>query len=169
MERWGHIFDSLEKYKAYHDPHITCADGKLAANENIGCAVVTTGPGCTNAITGLMGAWQDLFPAYFYLAKSGQTTLYGKPVRQVGTQEVNIIDIVKPLCKYSKFIQSANDMKELKKAIKISLDGRSGPVWLDIPLELQWSEVTETEKLRTPVYLPGSNKADYPNLKQLIR
>mgnify|MGYP001488552712 CR=1 FL=1 len=119
----AHIFDSLEKYKItvnyiHHESAASLAATAYAkATDNIGCAVVTTGPGCTNAITGLMGAWQDSVPCLFL---SGQVrsnhTSYGKPVRQVGTQEVNIIDIVKPLCKYSKIIRSVNDIeKELKK------------------------------------------------------
>ena len=64
-------------------------------------------------------------------------------MRQVGSQEVNIVDVVKPLTKYAKTISSADSIpRELNKAIKIALSGRPGPVWLDLPLEYQWADVT---------------------------
>ena len=142
----AHIFDSLEKYKiqVIYTHHESTASFAAAVNSkatsNIGCAVVTTGPGCTNAITGLMGSWQDSIPCLYL---SGQVrsehTSYNKPVRQVGTQEVNIVDIVKPLCKYAKTIKNLDEIqKELNKAIEIAKSGRPGPVWLDLPLEFQW-------------------------------
>ena len=95
-----------------------------------------------------MGAWQDSVPCIFL---SGQVRTdhmsYGKKVRQVGTQEVNILDIVKPLTKYSSLIKDKrNLLKELNKALKIAISDRPGPVWLDIPLELQWSDIQVNKK-----------------------
>ena len=105
-----HIFDSIEKkkigvtYTNHEQSAALAAVANAKCNQNIGCAIVTTGPGCTNAITGLMAAWQDSIPCLFISGQSrSQHTSYGKKVRQVGTQEVNICDIVKPLTKYSKF------------------------------------------------------------------
>ena len=71
----------------------------------------------TNAITGLMAAWQDSVPCIFISGQSrSQHTSYGKKVRQVGTQEVNICDVVKPLTKYSKFIDNkSNFINEVEK------------------------------------------------------
>ena len=67
---------------------------------------------------------------------------YGKKVQQVGTQEVNICDIVKPLTKYAKFIsKKENFLPELIKAIKICKKDRPGPVWLDVALDIQWSDI----------------------------
>ncbi len=165
----AHIFDSLERFDicvnyTHHESAAALAAAAYAkATEHIGCAVVTTGPGCTNAITGLMGAWQDSVPCIFI---SGQVrsnhTSYGLPVRQVGTQEVNIVDIVRPLCKYSKFINKDDEIeKELKKAIRIAQSDRPGPVWLDIPLELQWSDIEVSNELRLPVNVPIFKKVDY--------
>ena len=106
-----HIFDSLLKNKikttfTHHEESAALAAvANAKSNKNLGCAVVTTGPGTTNAITGLLAAWQDSIPVIFL---SGQArsdhTSYKKKVRQVGTQEVNICDIVKPITKYTKFI-----------------------------------------------------------------
>jgi|TARA_B110000444_G_C18847486_1_gene603083 acetolactate synthase I/II/III large subunit len=144
-----HIFDSIEKtnIKVTYTHHEAAAALAATANakvlNNIGCVVVTTGPGCTNAITGLLAAWQDSVPCIFISGQARSNHVsYGLKVRQVGTQEVNICDIVKPITKYSKFIdKKENFIKEISKAIKIAKSGRPGPVWIDIPLDLQWSEI----------------------------
>tara|TARA_Y100001958_G_C21245091_1_gene574560 strand:+ start:1209 stop:2942 length:1734 start_codon:yes stop_codon:yes gene_type:complete len=144
-----HIFDSLLKNKikttfTHHEESAALAAvANAKSNKNLGCAVVTTGPGTTNAITGLLAAWQDSIPVIFL---SGQArsdhTSYKKKVRQVGTQEVNICDIVKPITKYTKFINDKKIvLKEFNKAIKIAKSGRPGPVWLDLALEIQWQDI----------------------------
>ena len=144
-----HIFDSLVKNKikvifTHHEESAALAATANAKLTNeIGCAVVTTGPGSTNAITGLLAAWQDSVPVIFISgqARSNHTS-YGKKVRQVGTQEVNICDIIRPISKYSKFISKKEDiLKEFNKAILIAKSGRPGPVWLDLALDIQWSEI----------------------------
>ncbi len=144
-----HIFDSLERCKinveyTHHESTASFAAASYAkSSRKIGCAVVTTGPGCTNALTGLMGAWQDSVPCIFISGQVRSNHMsYGKKVRQVGTQEVNIIDIVKPITKYACIIKSEKNLiKEFNKSIKIAISGRPGPVWIDIPLEFQWSNV----------------------------
>lgn len=148
-----HIFDSLEKagIKCYYLHHEQSAALAATANSKVtgkmGCVVVTTGPGCTNAITGLLAAWQDSIPVIFI---SGQVrsahTSYGRPVRQVGTQEAPIIDIVKPITKYAKFLNNASDIdSELNKAINIAKSGRPGPVWIDLALDVQWAMIDELD------------------------
>jgi len=144
-----HIFDSLEKYKinvtyTHHEQTASLAAvANAKATQNIGCVVVTTGPACTNAMTGLLAAWQDSVPCVFISGQSRSNhTSYGKKVRQTGTQEVNICDIVKPITKYTCFVKKKNKfVKEMRKALAIAISGRPGPVWLDIPLEIQWSEI----------------------------
>ncbi len=149
-----HIFDSLEKFKfnVTYTNHEQSAGLAAVANAKIenkmGCAVVTTGPACTNVMTGLLAAWQDSVPTIFISgqARSNHTS-YGKKVRQVGTQEVNICDIVRPLTKYAVFInKKENFIKELDKAINIANSGRQGPVWLDIALDIQWSLINFKRK-----------------------
>ncbi len=144
-----HIFDSIEKkrigvtYTNHEQSASLAAVSHAKCSENIGCVVVTTGPATTNAMTGLLAAWQDSVPCLFISGQSrSQHTSYGKKVRQVGTQEVNICDIVKPITKYSKFIDKKDKfLFEMEKAIKIANEGRKGPVWLDIPLEFQWADI----------------------------
>ena len=135
--------------------------------QNIGCAIVTTGPGSTNAITGLMAAWQDSVPCIFISGQARSNHVsYGKKVRQVGTQEVNICDIVKPLTKYTKFIKKENFLPELLKATKICLSGRPGPVWLDVPLEIQWSDIKFDKKY---IYKKINQKFSNKNLNNYKR
>lgn len=151
-----HIFDSLIKKKinvtfTHHEESAALAAvANSKARGQLGCAVVTTGPGTTNAITGLLAAWQDSIPVIFISgqARSNHTS-YGKKVRQVGTQEVNICDIVKPITKYTKFINKKADVfNEFEKAIKIAKSGRPGPVWLDLALEVQWQDIPLKKKLK---------------------
>lgn len=144
-----HIFDSIENtninvtYTNHEESAALAATANAKITNNIGCAVVTTGPGCTNALTGLLAAWQDSVPCIFISGQARSNHVsYGLKVRQVGTQEVNICDIVKPITKYTKFIdKKENFISEFYKAIKIAKSGRPGPVWIDLPLELQWSEI----------------------------
>ena len=150
-----HIFDSLKKegikitFTHHEESAALAAVANAKATNELGCAVVTTGPGATNAITGLMAAWQDSIPVIFISgqARSNHTS-YNKKVRQVGTQEVNICDVVKPLTKYTKFIKKKEIFfNELNKAIQIAKSGRPGPVWLDLALEMQWAEVKDFNKI----------------------
>lgn len=149
-----HIFDSLEKHKidvtyTHHEQTASLAAvANSKATTSIGCAVITTGPACTNAMTGLLSAWQDSVPCIFISGQSRSNhTSYGKKVRQTGTQEVNICDIVKPITKYARFIKNKNNFaRELRKALSIAISGRPGPVWIDIPLDIQWSEIDYEKK-----------------------
>ena len=149
-----HIFDSFEKYgmNVFYTHHEQTASLAATANskvtDEIGCAVVTTGPGSTNAITGLLGAWQDSIPVIFI---SGQVRdihmSYGKKVRQIGTQEANIIDVVKPITKKVFLIKkSSSIIKILNEAINVCISDRPGPVWIDVPLNFQWENIHATKK-----------------------
>lgn len=149
-----HIFDSLEKkkfnvtYNHHEQSAALAAVANAKVTKNIGCAVVTTGPGTTNAITGLLASWQDSVPLIFISGQARSNHVsYGKKVRQVGTQEVNICDIVRPITKYTKFIKNADQVEfEFNKAIQIAKSGRPGPVWLDIALEVQWEKIKKSKK-----------------------
>lgn len=151
----AHIFDSLERaglgvtYTHHEESAALAATAYAKASENMGCVVVTTGPGATNAITGLLAAWQDSIPCLFISGQvRSQHTSYGRKVRQVGTQEVNICDVVRPLTKYAKFIQDKDSFtEEVARAIEVARSGRPGPVWIDLPLDFQWQEIQFLEGL----------------------
>ena len=123
-----------------------CAMGAVAyskAKNNYGLVVVTTGCGATNTITGLLEAWQDNIPVVFI---SGQVNLHQTSkqfgLRQLGVQEADIVSIVKPITKYAKMLKDPSKvLYEIQKCLHIAKDGRPGPVWLDIPMDIQSKKV----------------------------
>ncbi|MDD5079039.1 MAG: thiamine pyrophosphate-binding protein [Candidatus Omnitrophica bacterium] len=151
-----HFFDSIDKNKqtvpvfCHHEQAAALAAVSYArVSNNFGATIVTTGPGGTNAITGVAAAWQDSIPCIFISGQARKEhTTYGKPLRQLGTQELNIIPIVKPITKYAVMVEKAEDIRyHLEKAVYLAKEGRPGPVWIDIPLNFQWSMI-QPEKLR---------------------
>jgi acetolactate synthase-1/2/3 large subunit len=133
-----------------------CAESYAKAVDGLGVALVTTGPGGTNAITGVAGAWLDSTPTLFL---SGQVkrpdrmfdAVTGKPLgmRQLGVQEVDIVSIVRPITKYAVVVVDPHDIRyELEKAYYLALNGRPGPVWIDIPLDVQAAILADPAMLR---------------------
>ena len=117
-------------------------------SNHVGVALVTTGPGGTNAITGVAGAWIDSTPL---LVLSGQVKrpdlLRHTGVRQMGIQEVDIVSLVAPITKYAVTVMEPERIKyHMQKALHLATSGRKGPVWIDVPLDVQGSLVEE-EKL----------------------
>lgn len=120
----------------------TEAYGRVHAS-GIGVAMVTTGPGATNALTAVAGAWIESVPL---LIISGQVKradlLKGAPLRQRGVQEVDIVSMVRSVTKYAKTIEKVEDIRvELECALYHAKTGRNGPVWLDVPLDIQGAPV----------------------------
>ena len=126
------------------------AENYSKATGNLGVALVTTGPGGTNAMTGVAGAWLDSTPTLFI---SGQVkrpdrmyTADGAPlgVRQRGIQEVDIVSLVRPITKYAVTITDPQTIRyHLEKAVYLARTGRPGPVWIDIPIDVQASPLVE--------------------------
>ena len=116
------------------------------ASENFGVGMFTTGPGSTNAITGLGGAWQDSVPCLFIggQVKRSETSANSKVpnLRQFGVQELNMIPIVESLCKYAITLNEPEKVKfELEKAVYLAKTGRPGPVWLEVPMDVQGAQI----------------------------
>ncbi|MCM1160236.1 MAG: thiamine pyrophosphate-binding protein [Roseburia sp.] len=111
-----------------------------------GCLLVTSGPGATNAITGVTAGWIDSTPMFVLSGQSKRADLVGnKKVRQIGSQEVQIIDMVKPITKYAVQIMKPEEIRyHLEKAYYECNSGRPGPVWLSIPLDVQGAVIDET-------------------------
>jgi acetolactate synthase-1/2/3 large subunit len=132
------------------------AENYSKATNSLGVCMVTTGPGSTNAVTGVAGAWLDSTPTLFI---SGQVKrpdrafdLNNKPLgmRQVGVQEVDIVSIVSPITKYAVTVLEPSDIRyHLEKAIYLMRTGRPGPVWIDIPLDVQASPIDDPATLRS--------------------
>ena len=159
-----HLCDSLGRSGI---EYICCLHEQVAAisalayaqyKNDIGVALVTTGPGGTNAITGVAAAWFESVPL---LVISGQvkTSDFAEnyKVRMLGFQETNIVKIVKSITKYAITVTEPNEIKyHLEKAIFLAKEGRPGPVWLDIPLDIQNAKVDE-KKLKSFKKPKGEN------------
>ena len=102
----------------------------------------TTGCGGTNAITGLLDAWQDSVPVIFVSGNVNLHQISPSGVRNLGVQEARIIEVVKSITKYAKLIESVDEVEDVvQTAIKESTTGRPGPVWIDIPMDIQGKEM----------------------------
>jgi acetolactate synthase-1/2/3 large subunit len=112
--------------------------------------IPTSGCGSTNTITGILDAWQDSHPVIVVSGQANKkdtTYLSSLPLRKLGVQEVNIIEIVKSITKFSTMITEPEDVAIImEKAFHIATSGRQGPVWIDVPLDVQNSIIDE-EKL----------------------
>ena len=122
------------------------AEGYTRMTGRLAAVCVTSGPGGTNAITGVMGGWLDSIPMFVISGQvKRETTLWAASdlnLRQLGDQEFNIIDSVKNMTKYAVMITDPKMIAyHLEKALYLALDGRGGPVWLDIPLDVQGARV----------------------------
>jgi len=122
---------------------VIAADAYGRVYNTAGIVFVTSGPGGTNAVTGVAGAWIESTPL---LVISGQVSraTYKKDsgVRQMGFQEIDIIPIVEPITKYAQMVLEPENVRyHLEKAVYLAKSGRPGPVWLDIPLDVQAARI----------------------------
>jgi acetolactate synthase-1/2/3 large subunit len=167
-----HLNDSLANEtrltaicNAHEQASAICAEGYAKATGGLGVAMVTTGPGGTNAVTGVAGAWLDSTPVLFI---SGQVKrpdrMFGEDgaplgMRQLGVQEVDIVSIVKPITKYAVAVLAPEQIRfELEQAVYLARSGRPGPVWVDIPLDVQAIHVEDWASL--PAFTPPAAVAD---------
>ena len=134
------------------------AESYAKVRNDLGVCLVTTGPGGTNALTGVAGAWLDSTPMLVISGQVKRADLKGATgVRQMGVQEVDIVAMAAPITKYATTVLEPNDIRyHLEKAVHLARTGRPGPVWIDIPLDVQGSMIDETA-LRgfTPSEIPA--------------
>lgn len=171
-----HLIDSIGKTKKiryvcnHHEQACSmAAEAYSRITGNIGVCVLTTGPGGTNAITGVYGAWTDSIPMLVISGQIRRETIgAGKNgLRQLGDQELNIVDIVKPITKYAVTVMDPYDIRyHLEKALYLAKTGRPGPVWLDIPIDIQGAYI-DIKKLKK--FDPKEIKNTYLTDKKKIR
>lgn len=171
-----HLIDSIGKGKKikyvcnHHEQASSiAAEAYSRITGNIGVCVVTTGPGGTNAITGVFGAWTDSIPMLVISGQIRRETIgAGKNgLRQLGDQEINIVDIVKPITKYAVTVMDPYDIRyHLEKAFYLAKTGRPGPVWLDIPIDIQGAYI-DSKKLKK--FDPKEIKNTYLTDKKRMR
>ncbi|NMC62549.1 MAG: thiamine pyrophosphate-binding protein, partial [SAR324 cluster bacterium] len=166
-----HLLDSvgtnsdMRYYCNYHEQACAIsAEVFCRVTNKIGACLVTTGPGGTNALSGIAGAWVDSIPV---LVLSGQVRRdliadYNM-IRQKGPQEGNVVEMAKPVTKYAKTILDPNTIKyELEYALFTATSGRPGPVWIDIPLDIQNSQIDENN---LPSFIPAVSASARDNSK----
>lgn len=144
------VCEKMRKYFNHHEQACAMAAEAYARYSGRMAAVcVTSGPGATNTLTGVMGAWQDSLPM---IVLSGQVRYAvsvpqsGLKLRYRGIQEFEIVPTVRNMTKYAVMLTDPLAVKrELVKAIQIAMDGRRGPVWLDVPQDIQNARVEEAE------------------------
>ena len=175
-----HLNDSLARCERleficnhHEQASAIAAENYSKATNLLGVAMVTTGPGGTNAITGLAGAFLDSTPCLFL---SGQVkradrmfAADGTPlgVRQRGPQEIDIISVVKPLTKYAVTVTDPASIRyHLEKAVHLAFSGRPGPVWIDLPLDIQASTIDENS---LAPYQPEAAPEDGSRLREQVR
>ncbi len=143
-----HLFDSFSNLgpKPIYCHHEQAAGFSAVAYSKVygfGVCVVTTGPAATNCITPCLGAWQDSIPVLFISGQTRKANMsYGTGRRQIGSQEAPICDLIEPITKFQAVVTDPSDLAEvLNDAMRMSLEKRQGPSWIDIPVDIQWAEV----------------------------
>ena len=137
------------------------AEAYARVTNNLGVALVTCGPGGTNALTGVAAAWLDSTPCLFLSGQVKRADLTGsRGLRQLGVQEIDIVSIVRPITKYAVTILDPDSIRyHLEKAVFLAKSGRPGPVWIDIPLDVQAASID-------PATLPGFTSEPSPPLRE---
>ncbi len=164
-----HLLDSVGRHPSltyicnFHEQaSAIAAEGYARVKNSIAVCLVTTGPGATNALSGVVGAWFDSIPV---VVLSGQVRTpliadYAK-FRQFGPQEVNVLPMVRPVTKYATSIREAATVRrELERALAAAVSHRPGPVWIELPLDIQAATIDET---RLETALPGERGSPEPD------
>ena len=149
------------------------AEGYARASGTPGVVSVTTGPGGTNALTGVLGAWLDSVPMVVISGQIKRATMITAcphlKLRQLGDQEYNIVDAVRPMTKFATTVMRVEDVAEtLETAWRICQEGRPGPVWIDVPLDIQAAPM-DMEAVEPDVKGEGAAAAEVvkPNAAQV--
>lgn len=147
-----HLVDSLGRspdieyvVNLHEQACAVAADAYGQYTNHLGVALVTTGPGGTNAVTGVAAAWLDSTPCLFISGQVKRDDLKGDSgLRQFGFQELDIVEMVRGITKYAVTVMDPADaLYHVQKAVHIATTGRPGPVWVDIPLDVQGASVDE--------------------------
>lgn len=180
---WMHMLNSLGHNKnieyicnLHEQAASIAAEAYGQYTNNIGVAMVTTGPGGTNAVTAVAAGWIDSTPMMVISGQVKRADMIGDSnLRQRGPQEINIIPIVKPITKYAVSVLEPSKIRyHLEKAYYLATTGKKGPVWIDVPLDVQGAQIDENnleafvpEKECLTVHNECSN-SDLENIISLI-
>ncbi len=172
-----HLNDSLGKSRRiqfvgclHEQACAIAAEAYARVNNRLGLLMVTTGPGGTNALTGVAGAYIESTPVFVV---SGQVKradmINGQGIRQQGMQELDIISVVKPITKYAALVDDPNMIRyHIERALYEATHGRKGPVWLDIPLDVQATMIDEEKLIGYTPFEPKKNAGLEKKAVQII-
>lgn len=162
-DAFGHQDGLHCTYNHHEQACAIAAEGYTRLSGKLSLVCVTSGPGGTNAITGVLGGWLDSIPMFIISGQvKRETTLWSTdvPLRQLGDQEFNIIDAAKTMTKYAVMITEPTEIRyHLEKALYLATNGRPGPVWLDIPLDVQ-AAIIDTDELQG--FVPDNQDSENP-------
>jgi acetolactate synthase I/II/III large subunit len=161
-----HLNDSLGRSERVeficnlHEQASCIAAEAYGQYSGLGVAMVTSGPGGTNAITGVAGAWLESTPLLVISGQVKRADLVGaRGVRQIGFQEIDIISLVKAITKYAVTVDDPRKIRVcLEEAIWHATNGRKGPVWIDIPLDVQAADIAPSDLIGFVNPLPIADK-----------
>lgn len=167
-DAFGHHPKIRVTYNLHEQACAMAAEAYARVENKIAPVCVTSGPGGTNAVTGVVGAWLDSIPMFVISGQMRYDTtarymskiMNGLSLRAVGDQEFDIVRSVECMTKYATMIERAEDIQyAMQKAWHVATTGRPGPVWVDVPLDIQNTYV-DIEKLKT--YDPTEDDAHLP-------
>lgn len=162
-DSFGHHKDLHCTYQHHEQACAMAAEAYARLDNHPAAVCVTTGPGATNAITGVLGGWMDSIPMVVFSGQARYVTIArstGLQLRSMGVQECDITPVVQSITKYAVMVTRPERIRyHLEKALYLAVHGRPGPVWLDIPLDVQGAFV-ETEELTG--YDPVEDMAQEP-------
>lgn len=175
-DSFGHCKKLNCTYNHHEQACAIAAEAYYRIHNKLALCCVTTGPGGTNAITGVVGAWLDSIPM---IVISGQVRFdttarsTGLPIRAMGDQEFDICQSVSCMTKYCKMVTNPLEIKyHLQKALYLAKEGRPGPSWIDVPLNIQGAYI-ETDELKKEYVPPTEDyKAadnDIDNIIELLK
>ncbi len=176
----GHKVGINCTYNHHEQACAIAAEGYARLTGKVAPVCVTSGPGGTNAITGVIGAWQDSIPMFVLSGQvKRETTTWSTsvPLRQLGDQEFQIVDSVRNMTKYAVMITDKDTVRfHLEKAWYLCQNGRPGPVWIDVPLDIQ-SAIVDDELLEgyepdaseNPIYDTSQTKIIIEKIKNAKR
>ena len=170
-----HLNDSLGRnitYTACHHEQACAiaAEGYAKVNGKMAVVNITTGPGGLNCLNGVFGEWTDSVPVLYISGQVKHSTCMDSckelNIRQLGDQEADIISIASPIVKYAKMVTSPNEIKyHLDRAIYEATSGRMGPVWLDIPMNVQSATIDEKDLIE---FLPNKKECTECKIDEVI-
>ena len=157
--------EKIREVSLLHEQAVAIAcENYATTSEKVGAALVTTGPGGTNTVTGVLSAYQDSVPCIFISGQVKTADLKSRfGVRGMATQEAGIVEIVESITKYAAMVTAKEDIKyHLERAWYEATHGRKGPVWIDIPLDIQGAQVEPDllEGFEEPMHVNTCKKSD---------